>query len=641
MSTANTTANSNAAGIDGTRTPPRMKERALQKMAAENEAKRVENVAIQRRKLEAATMKAKEELTAKGKDAILKDKSSRPSRRPARKNRKPLPPRTNPTHDAEVTMKQTKASVEEKRLTPLRVVRPSYDYGNIVEQRVVDGVVHRIAHTDVSVHESLSVHDQGDGTEQRLANSVTDHIAQLADTPETAPSVVDTDSNFNTEPSTDSDEDAPQIIREVDGSPELVKSTISEKSPCSPLAILSMPNAALYPSPLSRDNEAALITMHVGPVKLPVTEAKPQKLTKAEKKAAKASEAPKEVFTVEPEGIKGFPIVEPIVAVDEPAYLQTFLAKPNGSGMTKKCRDLHKKLVALHVVPLTLPTTAPSELASLHRQQKKAGKAKKSVETTITQPVAVDASITDKETIVADVTIAPIEEPKTDGSLHEEMSVVVRTPIAEISEPVPSTTTEAEDKLQQVNTQAEQPTAAQTVIRPDDGAIDTLLTSDRNESSSESDTLRSSKTSRRSSAHSEASIRRKAEEARTTLLGNVSLETFVNTLEFELWDGTTTKEDICDAFASLAGRPTTDLNAAKVQRKIKMGSTSLYAFLGQLDFDDEVTVVGDVMKVFREAARNNTASPKLEVALWLDETSEAEGSRRGRRSKRSTLASGP
>jgi hypothetical protein len=278
-----------------------MKEKALQKMAAENEAKRVENVAIQRRKLEAATMKAKEELTAKGKDAILKDKSSRPSpRRPARKNRKPLPPRTNPTHDAEVTMKQTKASVEEKRLAPLRVMRPSYDYGNIVEQRVVDGVVHRIAHTD--------------------------------------------------------------------DSPELIKSTISEKSPCSPLAILSMPNATLYPSPLSHDIEAALIAMHVGPVKLPVAEAKPQKLTKAEKKAAKASETPKEVFTVEPDGIKGFPVVKPVVAVDELAYLETLLARPNGSGMTKECRDLHEKLVELHVVPLTLPTTAPSELTALHRQ---------------------------------------------------------------------------------------------------------------------------------------------------------------------------------------------------------------------------------------------------------------------------------
>jgi hypothetical protein len=573
MSTANTTANSTAAGIDVTRTPPGMKEKALQKMAAENEAKRVENVAIQRRKLEAATMKAKEELTAKGKDAILKDKSSRPSRRPARKNRKPLPPRTNQTHDAEVTMKQTKASVEEKRLAPLRVVRPSYDYGNIVEQRVLDGVVHRIAHTD--------------------------------------------------------------------DSPELVKSTISEKSPCSPSAILSMPNATLYPSPLSRDNEAALIAMHVGPVKLPVAEAKPQKLTKAEKKAAKASEAPKEVFTVEPEGIKGFPVVESIVAIDEPAYFETFLARPNGSGMTKECRDLHERLIALHVVPLTLPTTAPSELTDLHRQQKKVEKAKKSIETTITEPVAVDATITNEETIVAGETIAPIEEPKTDRFLHEEMSVVARTLIAEISEPVPSTTTEAEDKLQQLNTQAEQPTAVQTVAIPDDAAIDTPLTSDRHESSSESDTLQSSKTSRRSSAHSEASIRRKTEEARTTFLGNVSLETFVNTLEFELWDGITTKEDICDAFASLAGQPTTDLNAAKVQRKIKMGSTSLYAFLGQLDFVDEVTVVGDVMKVFREAARNNTASPKLEVALWLAETSEAEGSRRGRRSKRSSLASGP
>jgi hypothetical protein len=255
--------------------------------------------------------------------------------------------------------------------------------------------------------------------------------------------------------------------------------------------------------------------------------------------------------------------------------------------------------------------------------------------------VAFDETIANKETIVANETIAPIEEPKMDGHLHKEMSVAARTPIAEISDPGPSTTTKAEDKLQQVNTQAEQPTATQTVTIPDDPAIKTPPGSDRNDLSSDSDTLQSFKTSRRSSVQSGASIRRKTEEARTTFLGNVSLETFVNTLEFELWDGTTTKEDICDAFASLAGQPTTDLDAAKVQRKIKMGSTSLYAFLNQLDFDDEITVVGDVMKVFREAARNNSASPKLEVALWLAETSEAEGSRRGRRSKRSSLASGP
>ncbi|KAI4657422.1 uncharacterized protein J4E79_007496 [Alternaria viburni] len=799
---------SDAVTVDSTNTntPVDAKQEALKKIAAEKEAKRIENVAIQKRKLEAAMQKAAQELMSKGNSAILKAQANRPSRRPAKKNRKPLPP-ANRTHEIEATMEKTKASAEEKRLAPLRIVRPSYSYSDIVEQRVVDGVVERIIHTSHSVHESCAVDNHDDSIEQRMADNVTEPNFQSADAPKTAQSDTDVESDRATEPDTESDEDAPQLVQElaspeqvtelqdeddsteavavtalphiyvtaptddadeetpmsgnfaeaVDKSPEPMKEAASEKSPCSPSAILSMPNSALYPSRLSRDEEAKLVAMHVAPIVLPVTEAKQQKLTKAEKKAAKTSGASKEVATTKsdvaqkPQGTDSvettMDIVEPIAITEDSAYVATLLARFNGSGVTTKSRDLHDRLVALHVAPLSLPVTVPKQqktnrkatkanlqmstpaekkksdfvasllskpngpgetaqardfhekLVALHvaplslpviapKQQKtsktrqkaskldkkksvatekkepdfiasllckpngpgehkgtrdrhnnlvamhvaplelsvsiqqdknkKAEKVNRYIETWTADPDAVDPLIASMVPPITEEFISAVEDLVTDDATRDEPSKVIAPPIHGFWQTVLSKPTADEAT-----------TVEQTVIIPD--------------SSSESDTIESFRTSSRTSTHSTPSIRRAASKARTTLLGATSLETFITTLDFELWDGTTTKDDICEAFASLSDHPTTtttSLHTAKIQRKIKLGSTSLYAFLRQITFiEDDVTVVGEVMRVFRKAAGGQVTETKLEVALWLaEETDEGEGRRRGRREERASVA---
>ena len=823
MSATNTTPDaSDAVAADSNNTKTSIdlaKQEALQKIASENEAKRTEQVAIQRRKSEMAKNKAAQELASKGKNAVLKAQPNRPTRRPVKKNRKPLPPPVNRTHDIEATIEKTKASAEEKRLAPLRVVRPSYSYSDIVEQRVVDGVVERITHTNHSAHEPCSVHVHGDGIEHHMADSVTEPTFQPADAPETAQSDTDVESDRATEPATESDKDAPQLVQKlaspeqvtvpeddddpaeassipalphiyvtapiddadeessmseilaeaVNTSSEPIKVTASEKTTYSPSAILTMPNSALFPSRLSRDEEAKLVAMHVGPVVLPVTEAKQQKLSKAEKKAARTSESPKDVTTIESEVVQTVPepastetamdTVDPVVIAEEPTYVATILTRPNGSGVTKESRDFHEKLVALHVAPLSLPVTAPKQqktdwkptkanlqmptpvekkepgfvasllskpngpgetqeardfhekLVALHitplslpvtapkqkktpkteqkatkvdkkksvatekekpnfvasllckpngsgetketrdlhnnlvamhvapievavsiqqDKNKKAEKTNRYIETWTADPDAVDALIAHMVPPITEEPISAVEELSTDDTTRDEPSIVIATSTHGFWQTVLSKTPTTEAT-----------TIEQTALNPDSATPTTPPTSFRDDSSSESDTIKSFRTS---SAHSTPSILRAASKARTTFLGPTSLETFITTLDFELWDGTTTKEDICEAFASLSGHPTTTttagLDTAKIQRKIKLGSTSLYAFLRQITFlEDDVTVVGEVMKVFRKAARSQVTETKLEVALWLAEETD-EGIQRGRRSKRSSLAGG-
>ncbi|KAI4643748.1 hypothetical protein J4E93_006761 [Alternaria ventricosa] len=820
MSATNTTTGaSDAVATDSTNTKTSVdlaKQEALQKIASENEAKRTEQVAIQRRKSEMAKNKAAQELASKGKNAILKAQPNRPTRRPVKKNRKPLPPPTNRTRDIEAAMEKTKASAEEKRLAPLRVVRPSYSYSDIVEQRVVDGVVERIVHTSHPVQQSCSAHDHEDSIEQHVVDNVTDPIPESVGAAETIHSDTDVELDRATEPDTCSEDDAPQLVQELasseqitepedkdgsssaadvialphiyvtapiddtdeeaslsgnlaetaDKSTEPIQATAFEESACSPSAILSMPNSTLYPSRLSRDEEAKLVAMHVGPVVMPIIEAKQQKLSKAEKKAAKTSEASKEVATLDSELIQELPepdtvdttmdIVEPVVTTEESAYVATILARPNGSGMTtetrdlheklvalhvappslpvtfhkqqktnwkptkanlqmptpvekkepdfvasllskpngpgetKEARDYHEKLVALHITPLSLPVTSPKQqktskieqkaskvnkkksvatekkerdfiasllckpngsgetnetrdfhnnLVAMHvaplefsvslqqDKDKKAGKANEYIETWTADPDAVDALIASMVPPITEEPISAVEELGTEDATREEPSIVITTPIQGFWQTVLSKPTADEAT-----------TVSQTVIIPDSAPTTTPPTSSYSDSSSESDTIKSY-----SSSHSTPSILRAASKARTTFLGATSLETFINTLDFELWDGTTTKDDICEAFASLANHPvTTGLDKPKIQRKVKLGSTSLYAFLRQITFmEDEVTIVGEVMKVFRKAAGEQVTSPKLEVALWLaEETDEGEGRRRGRRSERASMAGG-
>ncbi|KAL7777588.1 hypothetical protein CFE70_004255 [Pyrenophora teres f. teres 0-1] len=65
-------------------------------------------------------------------------------------------------------------------------------------------------------------------------------------------------------------------------------------------------------------------------------------------------------------------------------------------------------------------------------------------------------------------------------------------------------------------------------------------------------------------------IRSKAEIARITFLGATSLDCFIKTLGFERPHGATTREDGCDAFATLAGVSTSGLDKVCMQRKMKL-----------------------------------------------------------------------
>ncbi|KAL1800975.1 hypothetical protein ACET3X_001317 [Alternaria dauci] len=737
MSATTNTTSGSAAPANNTDTSVALsQEEPMPRKATEVEAKRVATVATQE--------KLEEEFPFKSRRLILKDKPSRPTHRPAKKNRKPLSPPSNKNHDTRTATVKAKAVNEErKELASLSVPRPKLNYDTIVEQRVVNGTVEPITEPVCSqptfvVSKSPSVYED---------------IAESHDTPQAAASDTSTDSDPVAESDKDSEGDVPQLIRasstasqgsdslgnaidlaeaasamellheyddvlmtDVDDEPPLpsLAKEVADKTPlsietvsgacsCCPSSILSMQNAALYPLRLSRDEEAALVSMHVAPVQIPVTVSKQQKLNKTEKKVANAPEIPKEAGRKQPEldtARTTTGVVDIITPVDD-GYVATLLNMPNGSGMTKESRDLHEKLIAMHVAPLSALIIAPKQqktskserkatkadqkapvleqtdepnfVASLlskpngpgeskeardlhnaivrmhiapfelplsHQQQKKAKEAKSAEHVgakSIHGFIAVDMSASDKKIIVGDDQTFVVAELIADEFNHEEDTL-----IEDVSKFDSSAFTKAKDDLQQITVQVKNTIEEQTAVIPDDNTPVTPLMSDPDLSSSSSDYQNSTKTSSHSPVASTLDfVRRKAEEARTTFLGKVSLEMFINTLHFELCDGTTTKDDVCEAFSSLAGRPTADLESIKTQRKIKLGNTSLYGFLHQLDFDnDGVTFIGKVINVYNETAKNELASSKLDVAFWLAESSRDEDSRQSLYSQRASQIGG-
>jgi hypothetical protein len=137
--------------------------------------------------------------------------------------------------------------------------------------------------------------------------------------------------------------------------------------------------------------------------------------------------------------------------------------------------------------------------------------------------------------------------------------------------------------------------------------------------------------SHHSSNLSQEDIDRRAHLTRNTFLGTTSLDDFINTLAFKTSDGTTTKRDICEAFAALSAaefkvmynyppRTVIDCESRMAQRKIKIGATSLYVFLSGIKFDgDEVAVLEEVMRAFRKAAAwEDGVSGKVVWALRIE-----------------------
>jgi hypothetical protein len=124
--------------------------------------------------------------------------------------------------------------------------------------------------------------------------------------------------------------------------------------------------------------------------------------------------------------------------------------------------------------------------------------------------------------------------------------------------------------------------------------------------------------------------------ARNTFLGTVSLADLVEKLEWDLLDGAITEFEIIKAFTALAveeavvmhGKSFTNAQADPTTfagaRNIKLGPTSLFAFLRMVAFDEEgATNVKDVMGAFRKAARKlNGSFNKLSMALQLEQDSQ-------------------
>jgi hypothetical protein len=153
--------------------------------------------------------------------------------------------------------------------------------------------------------------------------------------------------------------------------------------------------------------------------------------------------------------------------------------------------------------------------------------------------------------------------------------------------------------------------------------------------------------SRGSSAGSNDDLERFAHAATITCLGGVSLHEFVDKLEVES-DGTTTKTSICEVFAACSADDTeaimgkrpdvpTNFETALTQRRTKLGTTSLYEFLRGINFDDDdVTMLKNVMRSFKKAAKKSLEPSANIVTAFLQSSSSA--SERGRRSSGSRRA---
>ncbi|RYN90654.1 hypothetical protein AA0120_g6132 [Alternaria tenuissima] len=676
---------------------------SFQRVAAEAEAKHVANVATQKRKLEMVEKKLNEKLSSNGKALVLKDKPTRPTHRPTRKNRKPLSPPSNKEHDTRTAAVDIKATIKEKRqLAILSTSRPSLNYDRIIEQRV---------HTSV-VNKALPIYSYTDIVEQRVVNDVAEHIPEPADTPQAAASNIDTDSDSATESDNDTEGHVPKLVQESFTARRSTDSLVEKSSSVKAASATASSHVYDDVSTTDVDNETLLLSfakeaaLAAAPVELPVAACKNQKPNEAKEKDAKASDLLEEVTTVDSEvpqkqlkldtARTATGIADPITLADD-GYVAALLKMSNGPGVTRKSRNLHEKQVAMHITPFALPVTAPKQdktpkanqkvvkvggmkivsyetddsdfVASLlskpngpgerkkahdlhnhlvqmhvpphklpfsaHGQKKT--KRTKSVDTPVAKfihgPVAVDASADDTELIVGDYA-SNVANLKAENSMHDKGTL-----IGSVSQINPFLINKAKDNLQQIDVRVTDTIEKQVI--PDDTTPVTPPTSDLDFSSSGSDYPKSTKTSRRSSlVPAVDSIRRKAEKARTTFLGKTSLEMFVNILDFERCDGTTTKDDVCKAFASLAGCPIASLESVKIQRKIKLGGTSLYGFLHQLDFDDnDITLIGKVMKTFEEAAKNELVSSKLDLALWLAESSRDDGSHQGLHSQHASKLS--
>ncbi|KAF1914720.1 hypothetical protein BDU57DRAFT_302369 [Ampelomyces quisqualis] len=410
-----------------------------------------------------------------------------------------------------------------------------------------------------------------------------------------------------------------ELINEVTvgQEPTALKDTVTKESP---LTFLSFPNKTEYPPILSRDQELALISAHISPLVLSVAQKKP---SRAEKKAAaKAKQLAAPYVTPNIVGEPPVLIADPLVNQDtlpvveeEPVlapysmtvrtmsedqvpvasedfkdtYLADFLAMPNGCGQGVAARELEAQLVGLHVAPYV--ELVSKKRGKMSKHDKKAKKMQK-VAATAEVPKNVDSAL--PASLVIDI---PIEVPVIVDWVADIEDISVSENIIIKQEVDNTDSVDISFSTDQFSPQSTPNSKCQ---------------SDRDPLTPAS--LRPSPRRQAPAVKVTPELHRKAHLARNTFLGIHSLEDFLDKLDFEQSDLTTTKEDVCATFAALSteefkinqGRHPdaviSNLQSPIAQRKIKMGNTTLYGFLHAIDFEDEVANVSSIVDAFNNAA---------------------------------------
>ncbi|KNG46032.1 hypothetical protein TW65_07228 [Stemphylium lycopersici] len=713
------------------------KDQKLRNLAKKAEAERVKNLAIQLKKSLATERKVNKELASKGKLAILQDRPSRPARHPIKKGRKPLAPPANKNHDKSYAVAHAKGVCTmraDKKIPDAMARRPhhppsKWDYTSIVEQCVVDGNVEQIPEP-ACVLETVDTRSDDDSVYDSISNSEFDSNDNIPFFPGPIPTPADgwgfveelgdgPSSEMSTSESSEADIDVQLAAEEQQPHPHVspkdddFEFAVPEPSSWRPLP-LSLPNATAYPSRLTRDQEAALVAMHVAPSTLPDADIT-KNFSKADKKAEKANKMVDAVTGV------ASSIASDITnsnVVENADFVSKLLSMPNGPGTTEEARALHEKMVVMHVSALQLPVSKqqqqqqqkkPAEILiaeiyepefvfkmlsiangpgvtgearTLHeklvamfvpvlefpvsKQQQKKSDAVSTADTYksgsvtkfLSMPNGSGATMESRnshEKLVAmhvpalqfsagkqeeanPVMVEPVAIAKMDSTTDDP------TPVKETTELEITTPTSPKEATKSINEQGRFFTSQKPIpVSANDNTlasshVSSPIRSTPNQSFSNSSVPASLSTSHTShpssgtqssrnssirsspdSSSTSSSLQRKAEVARTTFLGTTSLATFVQTLDFELVDGTTTKDDICAAFACLSGYAaiTTDLETPKVQRKIKLGGTSLYGFLNMVTFDEEdVASLNGVMQAFKRAADEVRDRGMRAVEIW-------------------------
>lgn len=281
----------------------------------------------------------------------------------------------------------------------------------------------------------------------------------------------------------------------------------------------------------------------------------------------------------------------------------SFLSFPNGTGESIATRQLHDELVALHVPPL------PKFVAQKH--QKKAQNHQETAKNSA-KVAAIPCTFQDTRTKVTQVTknvVAQLEHTTAPCKEESDMVKDSQTYIPPI-EPNCEQQSATEQIVEQVarSPVAVSPSTDVKSVHSLETVVDTAVSQQLHD------------------------VDGRIYIARNTFMGITSLENSLDKLEFDTMHGTTTKTNICAAFAALAidesvnlighrpGKDFTTVSSTFMQHRIKLGTTTLFAFLQGIHFDgDGIATIASVMRVFKKVAhQDQERSTKLGAALHFE-----------------------